>query len=99
MCRCRSDVQSVFVELGYRRYVSNADDIERFVRRQNRENARIQRYGQETTIPDFEYNHSLPGPTISGGTCNQEVATTDEVKVALARAVAKELISTITIDQ
>lgn len=94
-----ADVQSVFVELGYRRYVSNADDIERFVRRQNRENARIQRYGQETTIPDFEYNHSLLGPTISGGTCNQEVATTDEVKVALARAVAKELISTITIDQ
>jgi hypothetical protein len=94
-----SGVQSVSVELGQRHYVSNAAEVENFVRSQNRYSAREARYGRSVEVPEFTYADKLLGPDVSGGSCNQSWSTSNEVKLELARKVARELISTIAIGE
>lgn len=90
-------VQSVGFEFGKKRYVSNGKKIQRFIRRNNTEEARIRRAKQEVSIPPFQYAESLIKPTVSSGRCGDLMAVDNETKMKLARQVAKELIRTIRV--
>lgn len=91
-------VQSIGIELGSKRYVSNSNRIRSFVYTNNTPRAREARFGKEVKIPEFEYAESLVKPTVSSGRCSNEWNVDSDTKVKLARQVAKELISTIKIN-
>lgn len=92
-----SGVQQVSIELGSKKFVSNYNEVRNFVRNENTDYARAQRYGREIEIPKFRYSEALVQPTITAGRCEKEWDISPSMKTDLARQVAKELIGTIRV--
>ncbi|WP_417598070.1 hypothetical protein [Oceanospirillum sp.] len=93
-----SGVHDLSVEMGSREYVSNENEIKRFVSKNNTPIARQGRFGKSVDFPDFKYNVDLLKPSISSGRCEQQWTNSIEVRSQLARQVAKELIATIKVN-
>lgn len=86
------------LEVTHVRGVSNYDDIVAFVESQNRGSRRIERYGQTTRIPPFEYGARVDLWNRSPTTCNQTGEArggSDRDRRALAVQAAAELIRTV----
>lgn len=88
------------LELRYRRYVANEQQIRNFVNQQNLPHVRENR-GDFVQVPSFQYREELTGPVqISGVSCTVKDRSADEVnntRNQLSRRVAVDLIGTIRV--
>ena len=92
-----SGIQHLTVEMGARKFVDNAPQLETFVSFQNTAQARQSRYQKMVALPKFSYGNALIKPTVSLGHCDSAWDSTVELRSKLARQVAKELIATIKV--
>lgn len=94
------DASAMKLELTYQRKVSNLKQVRDFVNYQNEPSVREQRE-DTVNLPAWQFNAELLGPThISGANCKMEQRSMDEIneiRTALSRRVATELISTIKV--
>lgn len=93
-----SGVEQVTVEMGVLKTPSNEYEVRRFVDKKNQRSARIARYGKEQPEPPrFEFEHQFIEPREVSGECPDELEVTEEKRRDVARAVARQLISTIRV--
>ena len=90
---------NIELEVKYRRYCTNCQEVKQFIDRQNTEQARIDRHTNPVTVPGLEYKTTVTDPVkISGNQCDSEERKEPELRRArrlLASRVANELIQTI----
>lgn len=94
------DASAMKLELTYQRKVANLKQVRDFVSYQNEPSVREQRE-DTVSLPAWQFSAELLGPThVSGANCQMEQRSMDEIneiRTALSRRVATELISTIKV--
>lgn len=93
-----SGVENITVEMGILKTPSNDHEVRRFVNKQNQHSARIGRYGKDQPEPPrFEFQKQFIEPREIAGECPQTIKVNDVKRRDLARAIARQLISTIRV--